>query len=120
MKNIALLAFAILTILSCDKKTESAATETGKSASTEINQVQEPLKIRNDKGEEVTVVYFGEGDEVAVKIQKSGAEEQKLSARTTNGSGNPIFANDDYMWEMTMEGKGGKLTSKYGEVEEYR
>ncbi|MEC5157319.1 hypothetical protein [Chryseobacterium sp. MP_3.2] len=120
MKNIALLAFAILTIVSCDKKTESAATENGKPASTEVNQVQEPLKIKNDKGEEVTVVYFGEGDQVAVKIQKSDGEEQKLSARTTNGSGNPIFANDDYMWEMTMEGKGGKLTSKSGEVEEYK
>lgn len=34
------------------------------------------MKIKNDKGEEIAVTYFAEGDEVAVKILRTGEEER--------------------------------------------
>ena len=120
MKKLYIVAIALLLVVSCDKKTEASATEASKPASTEVSQIQEPFKIKNEKGDEVQVTYFAEGDQVAVKILKKGEAEQKLSAKTTSAGGNPLFTNENYMWEMTQEGKGGKLTSKSGEVSEYK
>lgn len=119
MKNILLVGFALFLVTSCTKeeKNSSSATNT---ESVEIAQVQEPLKLKNLKGEEIAVTYFSEGDVVAVKIQKVGEAEQKLSAKTVNPSGNPIFANDNYMWELTQDGQAGKLSDKAGNVSEYK
>ena len=118
MKNILLAGFALLLIASC-KKEENKATFQTKTESSEIAQVQEPLKLKNLKGEEITVTYFSQGDVVAAKIQKAGEAEQKLSAKTVNPSGNPVFANDTYMWEITQDGQAGKLSDKEGNVTEY-
>lgn len=120
MKNIYVIVFGLLLVMSCDKKDQTAENSVKTEKSTEVSQVQEPMKIKNDKGEEIAVTYFAEGDEVAVKILRTGEEEQKLTGKTTSPNGNPIFSNDKYMWEMTQEGKGGKLTSKSGENSEYK
>lgn len=122
MKNLYIAVFALFVLNSCSKTANdpSKSPEVTKTSSTEISQVQEPMKMKNDKGEEIKVTYFAEGDAVAVKLQKNGEEEQKLSAKTSNSAGNPIFTNDNYMWEMTQEGKGGKLSGKDGIAEEYK
>lgn len=120
MKNIYVIVFGLLMVMSCDKKEQTTENSVKTEKSTEVSQVQEPMKIKNDKGEEIAVTYFAEGDEVAVKILRTGEEEQKLTGKTTSPNGNPIFSNDKYMWEMTQEGKGGKLTSKSGETSEYK
>ena len=118
MRKILAAGFALLLMNSCTK-TESSSASTEKETSTEIGLVQEPLTLKSPKGEEILVTYFSEGDEVAVKIQKKGEEEQKLSAKTVNPSGNPIFTNEEYMWELTQEGQAGKLSDKDGNVTEY-
>ena len=118
MKNILVAGFALLLMNSCTKtETNSASTENEKS--TEIGLVQKPLTLKSPTGEEISVTYFSEGDVVAVKIQKAGEEEQKLSAKTVNPSGNPIFTNEEFMWELTQEGQAGKLSDKDGNVTEY-
>lgn len=118
MKNLFLLSCILFVMNSCTKN-ETAATADADRKSGEVALVQEPLKLKNLKGEEISVTYFSEGDKVAVKIQKAGEEEQKLSAKTVNPSGNPVFTNENYMWEITQEGKAGKLSDKDGNVTEY-
>ncbi|SFC02403.1 hypothetical protein [Kaistella jeonii] len=121
MKNIYIAIFALFFLNSCSKSEQNSSNSgVTKTPSTEISQVQKPLKMKNNKGEEVTVTYFAEGDAVAVKIQKTGGKEEKLSAKTSNENGNPIFTNQNFMWEMTQEGKGGKLTDKEGISSEYK
>lgn len=121
MKNIYIAIFALFFLSSCSKSEQNSSTVEGKKTpSTEVSQVQEPIKLKNSKGEEVSVVYFAEGDAVAVKIQKTGGKEEKLSAKTSNENGNPIFTNQNFMWEMTQEGKAGKLTDKDGNSSEYK
>ena len=120
MKNIYVIVFGLFMVMSCDKKEQAAENSVKTEKSTEVSQVQEPMNLKNDKGEEITATYFAEGDEVAIKIQKKGEEEQKLTGKTTSPNGNPIFSNENYMWEITQEGKGGKLTSKSGESSEYK
>lgn len=118
MKNILVAGFALFLMNSCTKtEANSASTENKKSA--EIGLVQKPLILKSATGEEISVTYFSEGDAVAVKIQKAGEEEQKLSAKTVNPSGNPIFTNEKFMWELTHEGQAGKLSDKDGNVTEY-
>lgn len=118
MKNILLIFGALFLMTSCSK-TESNTAATTDNKSSEVGLVQEPLKLKSLKGEEISVTYFSEGDAVAVKIQKAGEQEHKLSAKTVNPSGNPIFTNDSYMWEITQEGQAGKLSDKDGNVTEY-
>ena len=121
MKNLYIAIIASLFLSSCSKSEQkSSSSAASKTPSTEISQVQEPLKMKNSKGEEISVTYFAQGDAVAVKIQKAGKNEEKLSAKTSNPAGNPIFSNENYMWEMTQEGKGGKLTDKAGNASEYK
>ena len=119
MKKLAILIFGLFLLNSCKKEAQTQ-TETSAPNSKEVNLVQDAVKLKNDKGEEISVTYFAEGSEVAVKLQKTGAKEEKLSAKTTSSNGNPIFSNEEWMWEMTQEGKGGKLTSKSGETSEYK
>lgn len=122
MKNLYAAVLALFLLNSCTKDEQNSqnSAEINKTASTEISQVQKPLKLKNSKGEELSVTYLAEGDMVGVKIQKPGQDAQKLSAKTTNLSGNPIFSNENYMWEMTHEGKAGKLSDKDGNASEYQ
>lgn len=119
MKKLAILIFGLFLLNSCKKEAQTQ-TETSTPNSKEVSLVQDAVKLKNDKGEEISVTYFAEGSEVAVKLQKTGAKEEKLSAKTTSSNGNPIFTNEEWMWEMTQEGKGGRLTDKSGNSSEYR
>ncbi|KMQ72016.1 hypothetical protein [Chryseobacterium koreense] len=118
MKKLTLLLAALFFLNACKKESETNSISDPNSK--EVSLVQEVTKLKNDKGEEVSVTYFAEGGVVAVKIQKTGDKEQKLSAKTTNAKGNPIFTNEEVMWEMTQDGKAGKLTDKAGNSSEYK
>lgn len=122
MKKLYVAIFAVLLLSSCSKteKNSGDSSINSKTPSTEVSQVQEPMKLQNSKGDEIEVIYYALGDAVAVKIQRNGKPEEKLSAKTSNAAGNPIFTNENYMWEMTQEGKGGKLSDKEGHSEEYK
>lgn len=122
MKNLSIALFALLFVSSCNKTepVSAASEDANRTSRTEISQVQETQQLQNSKGEVLQVTYFAEGDEVAVKIKKGSEAEQKLIAKTSNSAGNPIFTNDNYMWEMTQEGKAGKLSDKEGNSDEYR
>lgn len=117
MKNILFGFFAILSVAACSKTADQNITETN-AANAEL--VQEPLEFKNDMGEAISVTYYSEGDLVAVKIRPEGEAEQKLVAKTVNHSGNPIFTNENYMWEIVQDGQAGKLSNKDGKTTEYR
>ncbi|WP_051190358.1 hypothetical protein [Kaistella palustris] len=119
MKNVCLALITVFLLNSCKKTDPETATEVSTS-STEVSQTQKPVQMVNSAGEEITVTYFAEGPQVAVKIQKAGQPEEKLSAKTTSSNGNPVFTNDNYMWEITQEGKGGRLSDKDGNGSEYK
>lgn len=122
MKNVIFAVLALFLIQSCDKAENQPQNPQEVSNDNPAAQslVQKPLQLKNSNGETVTVTYFAEGDNVAVKISKNGEPEQKLTAKTTNAAGNPIFTNDEYMWEITQEGRAGKLSDKDGNGSEYK
>lgn len=122
MKNIAITLFTFLLVVSCNEAEQKSAPsdDITKVESKEISQVQESKIMKSSEGEEVKVTYFAEGDMVAVKLQKTGEEEQTLSAKSSSAQGNPIFTNENYMWEMTDEGAAGKLSDKEGNATEYK
>lgn len=109
-----------LTILSCDKTAESTHATTENTAENEASLEQDARSLTNDKGEKLTVVYFAEGDMVAVKIKKDGGAEHRLSAKGVNERGEPMFSDGEYVWEMMEDGQTGKLTDKSGVTETYR
>ena len=117
MKNIIFGLFVILSVASCKQSTTENASE---SASAEAELVQKPLEFKNDAGENLTVTYYSEGDLVAVKLTPIDGGEQRLVAKTVNHSGNPIFTNENYMWEIVQDGQAGKLSNKSGKTIEYR
>lgn len=126
MKKIILtLAITGIALVSC-KKTENSAENTtenttvfSKSNSHEVSNTQDSKTFTNSKGDKLKVTYFAEGPNVMVKIQKNNEPEQKLSAKTVNAKGNPIFTNEIYMWEMKEGNVDGKLSDKDGNTIEY-
>ncbi|WP_447951633.1 hypothetical protein [Chryseobacterium koreense] len=118
MKKLTLFLVALFFLNACKKQSENKPITDLNSK--EESLVQKASKLKNDQGEEIQVTYFAEGGVVAVKIQKTGDKELKLSAKTTNAKGNPIFTNEEVMWEMTQDGRAGKLTDKEGNSSDYQ
>ena len=116
LKNLVYSVFVLLIIESCEKKNEDGDVDL---PSKEISLEQKVRVLKNKNGENIEVIYFAEGDEVAVRIKK-GLEEHKLSAKGSNERGEPIFTDSTYAWEMTENGIGGKLTKKGGVAESYK
>ncbi len=116
-KFLAIVAASVL-IISC-KKTEttnessaSAATE----KSTEVSLEQDVKNLTGPNGEKITVAYFAEGTDVAVKVNKNNEGEHKLSAKGVTDNGNPLFSDGQVVWEMNSDGTSGTLTEKGGKV----
>lgn len=120
MKKILISTLVLFLVASCTKEQSATAdsTSTSKKDPNEVTLVQAPNKLKNSKGEEITVTYFAKGEEVAVKLERQGMEEEVLSARTISTKGDPIFANEKYMWEGAMK-QGGKLSDADGNMVEY-
>ncbi|ACU06565.1 hypothetical protein FIC_00089 [Flavobacteriaceae bacterium 3519-10] len=116
MKNIILGAFAFFVLAACTKSAEGNGAE---NKTIEAELVQKPVEFKNASGEAISVTYYSEGDVVAVKITPQGKAEQKLVAKTVNRNGNPVFTNDQYMWEITQDGQAGTLSDGAGNTTEY-
>ena len=121
MKNfkyftIALLAFG-LTFTAC-KKAENQTVETEQTEETGLEQ--DAKILQNEAGDQLKVVYYAEGDKAAVKLTKNSEPEQTLVAKVVSSRGNPVFANDNMMWEMDEGGLSGTLTDKAGKEEKFR
>ena len=100
------------------KKTEQTTIEDKDNK--EVSQVQKAQPLQNAQGEKIEVVYFAEGDVVAVRVKTVEGKEVKLSAKGTNDKGNPLFTDGKYVWEMNEDGHSGKLTDEKGETKEYQ
>ena len=114
--SINVAAIASVFLFSC-QKTETNNTATTEAAETSLEQ--EAKMLKNDKGETIKVVYFADGDEVAVKITKEG-KEHKLNARGSNNKGEPIFTDETFAWEIMESGMSGRLTDKSGTISVYK
>ena len=120
MKKFLITAFVLFLVASCTKEqgTSTGPTSISKKDPNEVSLEQTPSKLKNSKGEELTVTYFAKGEQVAVKLEIEGMPEEVLTARTISTKGDPIFANEKYMWEGAMK-QGGKLSDADGNMVEY-
>ncbi len=109
-----LVALSGITLASCTKEENKGAQQETTTQEAQESNVQDTKTLKSNTGETVKVTYFAEGGMVAVKLEKEGQPEQKLTAKTVNAQGNPIFSNEEMMWEMNSSGTGGKLTDKEG------
>ncbi len=113
--------FLILVIIfSCKKSESQKIEENSKSLDTEISQEQPVIVLQNEKGEKIDVIYFAEGNEVAVRIKMQNGEECKLSANGLNSSGNPKFTDGKCTWEMGQDNHSGTLTDEKGNISAYK
>ena len=120
MKNLMIFTLGLFLLTACKKEetTSNAATDSVKDPN-EVSLVQETSKLKNDKGEEIGVTYFAQGENIAVKIEQTGKPEEILIAKKINTKGEPVFANEKMMWEGAL-GSGGKTTDGEGNVTQYR
>ncbi len=120
MKNLMIFTLGLFLLTACKKEdtTSNAATGSVKDPN-EVSLVQETSKLKNDKGEEIGVTYFAQGENIAVKIEQTGKPEEILIAKKINTKGEPVFANEKMMWEGAL-GSGGKTTDGEGNVTQYR
>jgi uncharacterized protein YcfL len=120
MKNLMIFTLGLFLLTACKKEetTSNAATGSVKDPN-EVSLVQETSKLKNEKGEEIGVTYFAQGENIAVKIEQTGKPEEILIAKKINTKGEPVFANEKMMWEGAL-GSGGKTTDGEGNVIQYR
>lgn len=119
--NQIICGFFVLLLISSCQKTESTPTETSKIENNQGSSdglEQEPILMKNPQGEEATVVYFAQGDQVGIKITMNG-EEKIYSARGTSDGGALVFSDGTSTWEM-MDKMSGRFTDKDGKVHSYR
>ncbi|MDO4224426.1 MAG: hypothetical protein Q4C75_00855 [Bergeyella zoohelcum] len=110
------LIFSVLAgflIFSCNDKNTTTETETTTDRS-EISNEMEPKTMQSVEGDKVTLTYFAQNGEVALKLKKNNEAEHILRAKGVSEEQNPIFTNEVYMWEMTNDGQTGTLTDKDG------
>lgn len=125
MKKLVILSLTLFVFAACAKDQNDTTDGTTVSAKdpNEISLEQDPIQLKGEDGNIVTVTYFAMGENIAVKIKEADQSEQTLIAKKISTSGDPIFANENFMWEGSV-GKGGKMTDgagntvKYSEMEE--
>ncbi|MDQ0476720.1 hypothetical protein [Chryseobacterium sp. MDT2-18] len=120
MKKLLIFTLGLFLVTACDKEQAKTLNTTEVSAKDpkEVSLVQETTKLKNDKGEEMNVTYFAQGDDIAVKLEQDGKKEEILIAKKINTKGEPVFANEKMMWEGAL-GAGGKLTDDQGNATQY-
>lgn len=116
-----LVCFSILMFsFSCEKTETNSVEPTAmeKMSASEDGLEQEPVNMKNRKGDEATVVYFARGEKVAIKITMNG-EEKIFTARGTSDGGGLVFSDGNSTWEM-LDVKSGRFTDKDGNIDVYR
>ena len=118
--NINFLTIIALALVMVSCKKAETANETSTASPTENNHevsLEQVVKtLTGPNGEKITVEYFAEGTEVAVKVNKNNEGEHKLSAKGVTEGGNPLFSDGEVVWEMNSDGTSGTLTEKGGKV----
>lgn len=115
---MATLTLFLMTACQKDQNVNTASTERVAMDPNEISLEQETAELKNEKGETVRVTYFAKGENIAVKLEMNGKTEE-LIAKKINTKGEPVFANERYMWEGAV-GLGGKLTDAEGNESHYK
>lgn len=108
-----LILFLIFSLTACQKNEQSNSSN-HKSAN-EVSLVQNSIELKDNSGKMITVTYFAKGDQVAVRLKIDG-KEHELVAKGINKNGNPIFTDNEYMWEMGADSHSGKLSDKTNKV----
>ena len=117
MKFLAIIALGLV-LIGC-KKAETSSNNSEVSAAANSNEVsmeQDVKTLTGPNGEQLTLIYFAEGTDVAVKINKNSEGEHKLVAKGVTEGGNPLFSDGEMVWEMNQDGQSGTLTEKGGKV----
>lgn len=101
MNNMKLKVFALVAVLSlvfsCKKsETSETADVTPTVNNKEVSLEQDVKTLTGPNGEKITVAYFAEGTDVAVKVNKNNEGEHKLSAKGVTDNGNPLFTDLKY------------------------
>lgn len=113
-------SLALLSVVYC-KKTEATPATTAESATTvEEDLVQPEIILTNAEGTPLKVVYFAEGNAVAVKLTKAEEPQKTLHAKGTSEKGNPLFTDGEWTWEMSEDGTGGTLTDAQGKTSVFK
>lgn len=115
-KNILTILVFTTVVFSCKKNDLSSQTVTPTENSHEVSMEQAVKTLTGTNGEKLTLEYFAEGNEVAVKVNKNNEGEHKLNAKGATDRGNPLFSDGEVVWEMNDDGTSGTLTEKNGKV----
>lgn len=118
------LSLVTLMVFACQKSEETSKTESSQVQSENVtspaeNLEQEARIFVNEKGEEISIVYFANGEQVGVKLTING-QTRVLKANGTNRNGDPVFTDGEYAWEMLSDSMSGRLTDKSLNAVEYK
>lgn len=119
MKIRTLLIISLFSLVfSCSKenKTEDASGNNTENVAEDKTEtlVQPEVVMVSDEGNQVKVIYFAEGNQVAVKITKGNEAQKTFHALGSSEKGNPIFSDGKNKWEITGDGASGILTEENG------
>ena len=115
-----IFTFVLFLASACTKEQNSSAMELSSETKdpNEVSLEQTPLSLKSDDGHSLSVIYFAQGEDVAVKLKRDSDPEEILIAKKVSSKGDPVFTNEKLMWEGSI-GTGGKLTDVEGHVTDY-
>lgn len=113
------LSIAVSLFLTACKKDQNSTENISNTVENTTSLEQKSQTLKSDNGEEISMVYYAEGNEVAVKMTKNN-QEYKLLAKGTDENGNPIFSNQEFAWTLGEDGHQGFLMDKNGNKVKYK
>lgn len=123
MKNVIIkLMLMVLTSMLIACKSETTKIERSEKDESEISTKddleQAPLLLKNKNGEQIKITFFAKDDEIAIKLLIKD-ELSTLESKGLNDKGNPIFSDQNYLWELFADMKSGQLTDREGNISLY-
>lgn len=123
MKNVIIkLMLMVLTSMLIACKSETTKIERSEKNESEISTKddleQAPLLLKNKNGEQIKITFFAKDDEIAIKLLIKD-ELSTLESKGLNDKGNPIFSDQNYLWELFADMKSGQLTDREGNISLY-
>lgn len=115
------IGIGLLSLTFCSKSENTQAIETPTEKTAEETLVQPEAVLTSTDGKTIKVIYFAEGDAVAVKLTNGQEPQRILHAKGVTESGVPQFTDGEWLWEIAEDGNsGGTLTEKNGEKTVYK
>lgn len=123
MKNVIIkLMLMVLTSMLIACKSETTKIERSEKDESEISTKddleQAPLLLKNKNDEQIKITFFAKDDEIAIKLLIKD-ELSTLESKGLNDKGNPIFSDQNYLWELFADMKSGQLTDREGNISLY-